>query len=622
VKKHRRRTLLLLCVLITVLISNLTFPADTAFASTRGTPDLPAIVGVASGRADVAKSAVASGARASSTGVVFELEGEAPAGVTEAILWYDTEAGRQGRRFRVAAGQPLDHSVAVSLIAEQYRVSMPFSGRLDYWWALQGPEGVVKRLAGSVLLPPELRTRAQPIAPSIDADFAWAEAASEHFRFRYYPGTAAERDIERIKVEAEEALVKASAYISPTEPVSITTYLVPRVFWQGGAAYDGSTLLISYTDRNYTGISLSLYLLHESVHALAHGLVAEGGDVGGLIGEGIAVHSTGGHYGDEPIDAWTMVLRDSDRFVPLCRLRATFFEQQHEIAYLQGASFVGYLIRAYGLPAFRTFYGEEPGVPERARSDADTWCAEEAERVVAGIGKTYGELEREWLAYLDTVEPTEAEAAGFWGQIRFFDLMRAYQQAHDPDARILPPSPERWRPELIRAFATPAVSATNSVFESLLIAADHALDVGDVVTANTLMDELDVALETGIFSGTLSREHAAINSVLQRFARAQRLGQTTTHNITSVPQAIALSDTLWSDYRLAINSIKVDDTRAVARVERTSRLLGADVRKEGLMIVLERRPLSWRIVSIVPDPERPPVESYTPLRPLRGHVIG
>ena len=567
-------------------------------------------------------TAVSVSARTSSTGVVFELGGPAPSGVSKATLWYDTAVGRRGRHFRVEPGKSLDRSVGVSLVAEGLEVSMPFGGRLDYWWALQGNNGLVERRSGSILLPPALRALARPPSSPVDQNFKWAEATSPHFRLRFYPGSAAERDIEAIKIEAEQALVRASAIISPTEPVSITTYLVPRVFWQGGVAYNGSTLMMSYGDRNYAGVDLPLYLLHESIHALAHGLVAEDGDVGGLIGEGTAVYATGGHYRDAPIDSWTAALRASDRFVPLCRLRATFFEQQHEIAYLEGASFVGYLIRTYGLPAFRTFYAEEPAIPDAARSDVETWCAGEATRMVAGIPRTYAELEQEWLRYLDTVDPTAAESAGFWGQIRFFDLMRTYQEQRDPSARILPSPPARWRNDVLRAFATPALTETNTIYESMFVGADRALDAGDPETANVLMDELDIAVDSGVFTGTLGRDYAAIASVLRRNARAVRLGDPAALRMTTMPHIMMPVDQLWTEYRLALNSLEVDGTRAIARVERVSRGLGGHIRREGLVVTLERRPISWRIASFRADSERPPMDSTAPMPTRRGHMTG
>lgn len=557
------------------------------------------------------------GARATETGVVFELNGVAPSTATEAILWYDTEQGHQAQRFAVQPNETLQHSVAVSFKQEGLVVPMPFSGRLDYWWALRDGKGsVIWREADALFLPLRLRALAGAPEPTLPRPFAWSEASSEHYLFRFYPGSAAARDIEQIKRSAEQALVHDSAIIPATEAISITVYLVPRIFWQGGVAYDGSTLMISYTDRNYAGVGAELYLQHETVHALAHGLVKEGGDIGGLIGEGLATYVPGGHYGPEPIDAWTAALRRNGRFVPLCRLRVTFFEQQHEIAYLEGASFVGYLIRTFGLPAFRTFYADEPAIPEDAAQDVDGFCAREATRTTAGTGKTYAELEAGWMSFLDEQDPSTTEQAGIEGQLRFFDLMRHYQEVRDPDARILPQSPRRWDATLQRAFATPALTETNALYETLFIATDRALDGGDPATANALMDELDIAISTGVFTGTTGRQVAEIGSLLRRTARDYRLGA---RNDPSPARRGALdSSPLWTDYRLVLNSVELEPKGAHVRVERLTRALGGPERREGLIMTLAHGVFDWRITSVTLDPQRPAI-TPAPVRrePLR-----
>lgn len=551
-----------------------------------------------------ARPALVASARTTASGVVFELRGRVPAGATEAILWYDSEAGHRVRRFPVRAGAILRLAATADLRSEGLVVALPFAGRLDYYWALRGPGGIVARRSGAVMLTPALRALAQ--APQLPLPERWAESATEHFRIRYFPGTEAERDIGEIRREAEHALVRASAVLTSTRPVSVTVYLVPRLFWQGGVAYGPGTLLISYADRNYAGVEIEDYLTHEVTHALGAGMVAAGSDVGNLIGEGVAVYATGGHYGPEPIDDWAAVLARSDRYVPLCRLRATWQTQQHEIAYLEGASFVGYLIRTYGLDTFRAFYAHDPGVPDGAIKNVDQFCATEATRPVAAIGKSYGEIEAAWREQLTRRTPTAEQEAGLWGQIRFFDLVRTYEERRDPPARILPPPPDRWRDDLRRAFTSPATMETNALAESLFVAADRALDAGRAQQARGLMDEVQIATATGVFTGTTGRAYTTIAASLDRYARAVRLGNPVAAAAATAPGGPAFEGRLWADFRWEIDGIDVAGDRATVRVDQRAQPVDGAAARTALVITLIRRPVGWRIERIAPDPDRQP----------------
>lgn len=541
-------------------------------------------------------------------GVLFQLDGQAPVGTTEAVLWYDTVQGRTGRLFPIVSGAPIHQAVTITFTSQNLLVRPSFSGRLDYWWALRGPSGILGQRSGSVMLPPALRALAKSEQPQIAQPFKWATATTAHFRILFYPGSEAERDIEQIKGEVEAAFVKAARIFPPKDNVRLTLYLVPRIFWQGGVTYDGQVMLISYLDRNYAGVALSDYVAHEATHALAQFYMARGSSVGGLIGEGIAVYAAGGHYGSEPIDAWAAALYHSTQFVPLCQLRATFFSQQHEIAYLEGASFDSYLIRTYGLPAFRTFYGHDPAVPQQAERNPSSWCSSEAGRIVPGIDKSFGELEAGWLAELGRTPFTQEQADRLWGQIRFFDLMRDYQERRDPAARVLPPPPSRWKPNIQYAFASSALTETDEVEETLFVTADQALDAGQTVTANQLMDEIKIATATGVFTGTIGSKYAAVAGVLDRFARATRLGDATGRANTLAPGAkIAVPPGLWADYQLNPTAITITGTIALARVDRQAQPLNSSATREGLLVKLTHLPFGWRITAMRPDPERPAI---------------
>ncbi len=523
----------------------------------------------------------------------------------EVVLWYDTPVGRAGQHFATYPGAPLQRTVHIEIPPTGLGREPSNGRRLDYWWAVLADGKVLQRRSGVVVLPSNL-TEQTRIIPAPPTQQRWSEAATKHYRLRYYPGSPAERDIDQIERDAEAAFSQASKFITPTEPLSITVYLVPRVFWQGGVAYDGSTVMVTYADRNYAGVELKSYLTHETVHALAHGLVEEHGEIGGLIGEGIATYATGGHYGPEPLDAWAATLSDSDRFVPLCRIRADFPKIQHEIAYIEGASFVGYLIRTYGLERFQRFYAQDPQVPSNAADDIDAFCATEVMRPVAEFGKSYGELESEWRAYLATLKPTADERALFWGQTRYFDLVRTYEERYDQDARILPPPPGRWNERIYQAFATPAMTETNTIIEAMFIAADHALDTGRVVEANAALDEIATMLDTGTIDGTLGNTYKQITSLLRRYGRAQRLGDEALQSTVATAAVAPPQDELWSEYDMSLQSVQLYDTWGIVRVKRRSRhLRNTSGQEAGLRVHIVRQYTGWRISSIQPDPARP-----------------
>ena len=169
---------------------------------------------------------------------------------------------------------------------------------------------------------------------------------------------------------------------------------MPRIFWQGGAAYGDKVQLMSYLDRNYTGVETWSYFTHEGTHALAQDLLQpkeEGGGPDGVLVEGLAVWASDGHYRQEPIDAWAAAIAASDQYLPLSELRAgPFYDFQHEISYLEGASFVKFLVERYGLDGAQGAVrpGDQRPGPRPGADHAAVWRP------------TTPTLDADWLAYL------------------------------------------------------------------------------------------------------------------------------------------------------------------------------------------------------------------------------
>ena len=468
--------------------------------------------------------------------VTFHLEAVVPAGrqVAEVLLWYDTEAGHELQRTEGPLSNPFSLTYRLDAAQEGFTRTLTTSAELDYWWLVRDTTGESVRSGGTVPLGASLLARVTAAIPETPpVDFSWSVSDTQHFSFHYAPGSAAERDLPRIGAVAEAAFRRTRQVLNAEFDGQMRIYLVPRVFWQGAATYGDKVQLISYLDRNYTGIETWSYFTHEGTHALAQDFVQpkeEGGPDGVLV-EGLAVWASGGHYGTEPIDTWAAVTAASDSYIPLADLRAgPFYDFQHEISYLEAASFVKFLVDQDGWDKMKELYGRATG-----KADLD-------EEIVTDLyGKGYPALEADWLAYLEGLSPTPDEARTWNLTVGSFDLMRRYETAMDPDARILPDrSPTDWTSDTLRIFLRQKQGPANVVLETALIAAQEHLREGDLEGAISLLDDVESSLDSG---GKLARPSLqARQEILDLVAdqdravlRADRIAYLATWEATHVP---------------------------------------------------------------------------------------
>ncbi|HYN87738.1 MAG TPA: hypothetical protein VER55_04375, partial [Ardenticatenaceae bacterium] len=257
---------------------------------------------------------------------------------------------------------------------------------------------------------------------------------------------------------------------------------------------------------------------------------------------GLAVWAVGGHYGPEPVDEMAAALPAMQRYIPLRKLLDDFHAEQHEIAYIEAGSFVGFLIERYGLATVKRFYGN-------ADRPADYFD-----------GKGYGELEQEWLAWLaehartprrfewgryaDTDwlrlasatgrTPFSTQAGGgvlmppafderWWQlQIRYFDAMRAYQQRFEPFARTLPAAPSDWATPLRSEYAINPAAPENLALETQLQAASQGLYCGDLDSAAARLAEVEKSAAAGRLTGAEARQRLAVTRLLASQDQALR----------------------------------------------------------------------------------------------------
>ncbi len=431
--------------------------------------------------------------------ITFHLEAQVPPdqSIEEVVLWYDTETGHQLHRTM----GPLEATVSLS-----YRLDAALEGMtrtitttqdLDYWWLVRDTAGDSVRAGGTAHLGPALLAMVSPpTTEAVPVDYTWAVSDTLHYRFHYKPDSAADRDRFLIGAMAEAALDRITAKLEMNLDQQMRLYLIPRVFWQGGAAYGDKVQLISYLDRNYTGVETWTYFTHEGTHALAQDLLQpkeDGGGPDGVLVEGLAVWASNGHYRLEPIDAWSAVIAGSDEYLPLGDLRAgPFYDFQHETSYIEAASFVRFLVDGYGLDKLKELYGRATGDAEH-----DEALATEL------YGQGYAVLDAEWLAYLEGLSPTEQQAETWHLKVRSFDLMRRYETELDPDARILPSTtPPDWETDMFQIFWQRADAPVNLALETALIAAQERLYGGNPAGAQQLLDDVEAALDAG---GALER---------------------------------------------------------------------------------------------------------------------
>lgn len=330
---------------------------------------------------------------------------------------------------------------------------------------------------------------ASTLQPTAEAAAEWVTAETACCVAHVVSETAAARDFNLLLDELERAVQFASARLNQPPTRKLQVYFIDRVVGQGGFA--GSDMVVSYVDRPYAGGGLTELLIHEAVHVLdqefAPRRIAP-------LAEGLAVWVTGGHYKAENLNQRSAALLALNRYVPLTQLFNDFYPIQHEIGYLQAGGFVTYLVERGGWPTFRDFYSNVTSDDGATVADA----------VDVNLQQYYGvglaQMEAEWLTYLQGLSPSAADVDDLATTIRYYDIMRRYQQAYDPTAYFL----TAWlpHPTAVREQGNPAdfsrrpKEEINITLEVMLEAADRALRAGDFARSNVLLDSVNRILDS------------------------------------------------------------------------------------------------------------------------------
>jgi hypothetical protein len=341
--------------------------------------------------------------------------------------------------------------------------------------------------------------------PPLEVDQVWLTVQNDCCQIHVASNTAAHRDLEPLAAMVDAAFEEASAQIEETTEGRYDVFLIDRVIGQGG--YAGASMVISYLDRDYAGTGLYEVLVHEAVHLIDRQFAPRRIS---FLAEGVAVWATGGHYKPEDVNRRAAALLEGDLYIPLPgEFINDFYNMQHEIAYLQAASFVSYLIDSYGWPRVRAFYADV--TPDSAPTLTEAVDA----NLQRHFGRSLAETESDWLAYLKQLPRDRNALPDLVTTIRFYEVMRYYQQMYDPTAHFLIawlPAPEevQQRGNTADLNRKPR-DEINVVLETMLQAANQALLDGEYNRANGILDSVVRVLDNnGAFIDPLAIHYRAI----------------------------------------------------------------------------------------------------------------
>ena len=256
----------------------------------------------------------------------------------------------------------------------------------------------------------------------------WASRKTTCCILHYITGTAAARDIDVLGREADQASAAVAKQIGIRLDKPIDVSLMSRVVGQGG--FTTGNVYLSYLDGNYTGDEMPILFHHEFVHYYD---ATEGGKFRPpFFEEGLAVYLSGGHFKPEPLVARAAALLTLGLYIPLTTVANSFYNQQHDISYLEAATLVKYMLDTYGWQAFNAFY-RDISAPDKGQSDSDVINA----ALQAHFKRTFVDLETAYLANLRRQPFTEGQRADLQVTVNFFDTVRRYQAALDPSAYFL-----------------------------------------------------------------------------------------------------------------------------------------------------------------------------------------
>jgi hypothetical protein len=325
--------------------------------------------------------------------------------------------------------------------------------------------------------------------PALRKNAGWKEAESNCCSYYYLSGTESERDLPELIQLAEQSYLVITTKMTGSSPKLAVVFL-PRLYGQGGLS-DGEGVL-SYQDRNTTGTEFSVVLTHEMVHSVADTVFPPGRYPPTMLNEGWAVYITGGHYRTpEPLEDRAAVVSSSGLYVPLARLADSFYQAQHETAYIEAGAFVEFLVDRFGWDrVYAMFRDPKNNQPPSAALDS---------MLRANFQTSLADCESEWLAALRSRAPDSHQVRDVKFSIAFFDALRRYQELYTPGNNVS----AMWVPDLPSArkrgmtadyFPSPE-SAEAIALETMFNAAQRLAGARDWSGAWAIQDAIEKVLD-------------------------------------------------------------------------------------------------------------------------------
>ena len=216
-----------------------------------------------------------------------------------------------------------------------------------------------------------------------------------------------------------------------------------------------------------------------------------------LFAEGLAVFFAGGHYKQADLLNSASALLATGRYIPITDFVDDFYAAQHEISYLQAGGLVAYLVNEWGLEQFLDFYF--------SLSEANR----DSESISTGLeeqfGMTLAELEEDFIAMLQSLNPTREAQDNVRLTIDTYDLMRRYQKTRVPSAYFRnawwPPVDQALEMDYVGDYAAREKSPVDVVIENLFLETYPALNAGDNSKAEETLAEIERLLDLADLSG-------------------------------------------------------------------------------------------------------------------------
>ncbi len=376
--------------------------------------------------------------------------------------------------------------------------------------AVEGVAATPQTLAVTVDLLPA------PQRPAPEPEAEWARVETGCCIFNYLTHTAAARDLDGIRAQADAAFAYIESVLGVHREQKVVFTLASKLIGHGGFASGEITL--SYLDRNPAASDLYSLFVHEGTHILDRQIATTKPTI---MTEGLAVFVAGGHYRAEPLQQRAASLLALNRYLPLEALANGFYTAQHEIGYLEAGAFIQYLVERFGWERFRSMYANFHNAPT------------DAQMLDAALQAQYGQgldaLEADWLTALEALPPDPDQVDNLRLTIELYDTLRRYQHDLDPSDYFLTawlPSGQGARERGITAdFLRHPSAPENLALETMLVAAADAIGAKNFAGASLLLAGVNTALEArSLAASPAAAEHlAVVKQVLAAGYEPQRI---------------------------------------------------------------------------------------------------